>query len=72
MRRRCLFVPGVTLHRHLGRSMVMPRHRTVRVNGACVDPRRFEKRGVEPQAPKADEQAKPDGTAHDVINTTTV
>ena len=49
--RRRLFVPAMTRHRHLCRSVVMRGGRDVRVNGACVDPRRFEKRRVEPQAP---------------------
>ena len=44
--------------------------RDVRVNGARVDPRSFEKRRVEPQAPKADKKPKPDRTSHDPINTT--
>jgi hypothetical protein len=74
MRRRRLFVARVSghRHRHFRRTVVVARHRNVRVNGARVDPRRFEKRGVEPQAPKADKQAKPGGTAHDEINTITM
>ena len=62
-RRRCV-VAAVCIHRHVGRPVGVRRSGYGRVDRARVNARRFEKRGVEPQGPKADQGSKPKRASH--------
>lgn len=64
-RGRCM-VAAVRFHRRIGQPVGVRRSGHGRVDRARVNTRRFEKRGVEPHGPKADQGSKPKRASHDL------